>query len=89
MSNSKYRVRDVAKDLDVKGNVISEIVEKNFDGVKASSMTALEDDQLDVVFDTVTKENQASSFDISIYIGEKIIYVRGVFNRKSPKKAGG
>lgn len=63
MSNSKYRVRDVAKDLDVKGNVISEIVEKNFDGVKASSMTALEDDQLDVVFDTVTKENQASSFD--------------------------
>lgn len=63
MINAKYRVRDVAKDLDVKTNYVTELIEKNFGGAKKSSMTALESDELDLLFDTVTKENAVDSFD--------------------------
>lgn len=63
MINAKYRVRDVAKDLDVKTNYVTELIEKNFGGAKKSSMTALESDELDLLFDTVTKENAVNSFD--------------------------
>ena len=41
MINAKYRVRDVAKDLDVKTNYVTELIEKNFGGAKKSSMTAI------------------------------------------------
>ena len=63
MINTKYRVRDVAKDLDVKTNYVTELIEKSFGGAKKSSMTALESDELDLLFDTVTKENAVDSFD--------------------------
>lgn len=63
MINTKYRVRDVAKDLDVKTNYVIELIEKSFGGAKKSSMTALESDELDLLFDTVTKENAVDSFD--------------------------
>ena len=63
MINAKYRVRDVAKDLDVKTNYVTELIEKNFGGAKKPSMTALESDELDLLFDTVTKENAVDSFD--------------------------
>lgn len=32
MINTKYRVRDVAKDLDVKTNYVTELIEKSFGG---------------------------------------------------------
>ena len=63
MINTKSRVRDVAKDLDVKTNYVTELIEKSFGGAKKSSMTALESDELDLLFDTVTKENAVDSFD--------------------------
>ena len=63
MINTKYRVRDVARDLDVKTNYVTELIEKSFGGAKKSSMTALESDELDLLFDTVTKENAVDSFD--------------------------
>ncbi len=63
MINTKYRVRDVAKDLDVKTNYVTELIEKSFGGAKKSSMTALESDELDLLFDTVTKKNAVDSFD--------------------------
>ena len=63
MINTKYRVRDVAKDLDVKTNYVTELIEKSFGGTKKSSMTALESDELDLLFDTVTKKNAVDSFD--------------------------
>ena len=63
MINTKYRVRDVAKDLDVKTNYVTELIEKSFGGAKKSSMTALESDEHDLLFDTVTKENAVDSFD--------------------------
>ena len=63
MINSKYRVRDVAKDLDVKTNYVTDLIEKHFGGAKKSSMTALESDELDMLFDTITRENEIESFD--------------------------
>ncbi len=62
MINSKYRVRDVAKDLDVKTNYVTDLIEKHFGGAKKSSMTALESDELDMLFDTITRENEIESF---------------------------
>ena len=72
MINAKYRVRDVAKDLDVKTNYVTELIEKNFGGAKKSSMTALESDELDLLFDTVTKENAVDSFDEYFALKSKI-----------------
>ncbi len=63
MINAKYRVRDVAKDLDIKTNYVTELLEKSFGGAKKSSMTALESDELDLLFDTVTREKSVESFD--------------------------
>ena len=63
MINAKYRVRDVAKDLDVKTNYVTELIEKNFGGAKKSSMTALDSDELDLLFDTEPKENAVDSFE--------------------------
>ena len=62
MINAKYRVRDVAKDFDIKSNYVTELLEKHFEGQK-KSMTALESDELDMLFDTITSEHQAESFD--------------------------
>ncbi len=59
---NKYRVHEVAKDFDVSSKVILDIVSKHFDGQK-KSMTALEEAELDVIFDTMTKENSVESFD--------------------------
>ena len=43
--------------------ITSPSIEKSFGGAKKSSMTALESDELDLLFDTVTKENAVDSFD--------------------------
>ena len=59
---NKYRVHEVAKDFDVPSKDILDIVTKYFEGQK-KSMTALEEAELDVIFETVTKENSVESFD--------------------------
>lgn len=60
--NEKYRIHDVAKDFGVKNDVVIELLSKYFDDTK-KYMTALTDEELDVVFDVFTQENQVSSFD--------------------------
>ena len=52
---SKYRVHEVAKDFNIKSNIVVDLLTKYFDGQK-KHMTALEEDELDVIFDTFTKE---------------------------------
>lgn len=59
---NKYRVHEVAKDFDVPSKNILDIVSKHFDGQK-KSMTALEEAELDVIFETITQENSVESFD--------------------------
>ncbi len=59
---NKYRVHEVAKDFDVPSKTILDIVAKYFDGQK-KSMTALEEAELDVIFESITKDNSVESFD--------------------------
>ena len=57
----KYRVNEVAKDLNVENKDVIEAL-KPFSDEPKKYMTALTED-LDVVFDTFTKENSVESFD--------------------------
>ena len=59
---NKYRVHEVAKDFDVPSKTILDIVGKYFDGQK-KSMTALEEAELDVIFESITRDNSVESFD--------------------------
>ena len=59
---SKYRVHEVAKDFDIKSNIVVDLLAKYFDGQK-KHMTALEEDELDVIFETFTKENQTEDLN--------------------------
>ena len=59
---NKYRVHEVAKDFDIKSNIVVDLLGKYFDGQK-KHMTALEEDELDVIFDTFTKENQTEDLN--------------------------
>ena len=59
---SKYRVHEVAKDFNIKSNIVVDLLAKYFDGQK-KHMTALEEDELDVIFETFTKENQTEDLN--------------------------
>ena len=59
---NKYRVHEVAKDFDVSSKSVLELLAKHFDGQK-KSMTALEETELDVIFEVYTQENRVESFD--------------------------
>ena len=58
----KYRVNEVAKDLNVENKDVIEAL-KPFSDEPKKYMTALTEADLDVVFDTFTKENSVESFD--------------------------
>lgn len=58
----KYKVKDVANDLGVPNKKITEILEKHC-GVTKKTMTSLEESELDVIFDVITKENSVENFD--------------------------
>ena len=66
----KYRVHEVAKDFDVPSKQVLEILNAYFDEPK-KSMTALEEDELDVVFEYMTQQNQVDSFDHYFALGEE------------------
>ena len=58
----KYKVKDAAADLGVSNKEIIEILEKHC-GVTKKTMTTLEESELDVIFDVITKKNEVDSFD--------------------------
>ena len=58
----KYRVNEVAKDLNVENKDVIEAL-KPFSDEPKKYMTALTEEDLGVVFDTFTKENSVESFD--------------------------
>ena len=53
---AKYRVHEVAKDFDIKSNIVIDLLAKYFDDPK-KHMTALEEDELDILFETFTLEH--------------------------------
>ncbi|MBQ8782321.1 MAG: translation initiation factor IF-2 [Clostridia bacterium] len=59
---NKYRVHEVAKDFDLPSKKVVELLAKYFDDPK-KHMTALEEVELDVIFETFTKEHEVENFD--------------------------
>ena len=59
---NKYRVHELAKDFDLPSKKVVELLGKYFDDVK-KHMTALEEIELDVIFETFTKEREVENFD--------------------------
>ncbi len=66
----KYRVHEVAKDFDVQSKEIVTLLAKFLDEPK-KSQTALEEHELDIIFDYMTQNNQVESFDNYFAVGEK------------------
>ena len=58
----KYRVHEVAKDLNVPSKEIVDLLEKHFGDVK-KHMTALTEEELDVVFEHYTQARELPNFD--------------------------
>ena len=58
--NIKYRLHEVAKDLNVPNKEIIELLEKYF-GETKKHMTALTDDELNVIFEHYTQKNEVES----------------------------
>ena len=58
----KYRVHEVAKDLNVPNKFVIEQLQKHCDTTK-KYMTALTEDELDVVLDSFTQERELASLD--------------------------
>ncbi|MEG1835886.1 MAG: translation initiation factor IF-2 [Oscillospiraceae bacterium] len=58
----KYKLHEVAKDFDVQSKTIIDILGTHFEGEK-KSQTALEEKELDMVFDVLTANNSVESFD--------------------------
>ena len=58
----KYKVHELAKDFDIPSKYVIENLSKQFEGEK-KSQTALEEKELDYIFDLITKEHSVESFD--------------------------
>lgn len=58
----KYRVREVAKDLNIGNKEVIDTLAKYFPEPK-KYMTALEEPELDIIFDTFTQQNNVESLD--------------------------
>lgn len=68
----KYRIRDVAKDLNMTAKAVTEILAKYGEAPK-SNMQQLTDRELNIIFDVVTQNNQVESFEslmAEVYSGE-------------------
>ena len=53
MMNEKYRVHEVAKDLNIPSKDIMDLLNKNAEGER-KHMTALTPEELDLIFETYT-----------------------------------
>ena len=60
--NVKYKVSEVAKDLNIPGKEVIALLGKYVETPK-KSVTALTEEELDIVFDFFTQQNQVESFD--------------------------
>lgn len=72
----KYRVREVAKDLDIANKDVIDTLAKYYPEPK-KYMTALNEEELDIVFETFTQERNVEDFDK--YFAQR--------NEKKPKPA--
>jgi translation initiation factor IF-2 len=59
----KYRVHEVAKDLNIPSKDLISLLEENFPGEPKKHMTALTDAELNLVFDKFTRDHSTASLD--------------------------
>ena len=62
MAIKKYKIHELAKDFDINSKFVIEKLSNNFEGEK-KSQTALDEKELDFLFDVITKEYSVESFD--------------------------
>ncbi len=62
MPRDKYRVHEVAKDFGLNSKKILEILDTHAPAER-THMAALEDRELDIIFETITQENSVENFD--------------------------
>ena len=67
----KYRVHEVAKDLEIPSKDVIELLDKKFPETPKKHMTALSDAELNTVFETYTQKNQVEIFDEYFAEGER------------------
>ncbi len=70
MPREKYRVHEVAKDFGLNSKKILSILDTHMPAER-THMAALDDRELDLIFETVTQENSVASFDAYFAAGEK------------------
>ncbi len=70
MPKGKYKIHEVAKDFGMNSKEIVELL-KGYSDAERKHTTVLEDKELDFVFEKLTKEYEASSFDAYYASGEK------------------
>ncbi|HZK21378.1 MAG TPA: translation initiation factor IF-2 [Oscillospiraceae bacterium] len=58
----KYRVHEVAKDFNLTSREISDILKKHLD-ISKKAQTALDSNELDIIFETLTQASSVESFD--------------------------
>ena len=58
----KYKIRDVAKDFDLPSKVIVNMITEHFEAPKSSAQV-LTDEQLNLVFDLITRQNQIETIE--------------------------
>ncbi len=71
----KYKVHELAKELGVSSKAVSEVVEKYCKTVR-KSMTSLEEEELNVVFDYFTQENAVENLNAYFAVRDKAIEER-------------
>ncbi len=60
---TKYKIQDIAKDLEVKSPEIITLLGKYFEGVKRTRTSAPEPDELDMIFEEYTKKYETDNLD--------------------------
>ena len=66
----KYRIHEVAKDFEIQSKEVVDLLKDYFEEPK-KSMTALVEEELDVIFDVLTKNHSVESFDHYFELGEQ------------------
>ena len=85
----KYKLHEAAKDFNVPSKKLIELLGKYFEGDK-KSQTALEEKELDVIFDVLTAENAVDSLDSYFAMqkpaGERAPKAQKAESQKAPAK---
>ncbi len=68
---NKYKLSEVAKDFGVKNNIVSDVLAKYFSDTKKTT-SALEVDELDIIFETFTKEHELENLDVYFNLAKEV-----------------